>query len=347
MVNILIDGCRRDQGRPVRGRIFLLLAVSVGNFGEGLAESPRTRFCHETEQWGLMNARRFEMKRREMLVTGSAALLGMSTFPLRWASAANAAPKKLLYFTRSVEYEHSVIKSTAGQPSFSGKVLTQLGQDAGFEVTSSKDGRIFDGDLDQYDAIVFYMCGNQFQTSITQSPPMTEKGRDRLIQAVAAGKPFIALHSSCYWGQGAAADDPYLRMVGGEFISHGEQQSATMKVASPSFPGIDGIGRSFQLMDEWYAMKRFAKDLHVILVQETDGMKGPMYQRPPFPATWARMHGKGRVFFCSMGHREDVWTNKTFQQVLLGGLAWAFGNVEADISPNLQQVTPQAEQFPA
>ena len=43
---------------------------------------------------------------------------------------------------------------------------------------------------------------------------------------------------------------------------------------------------------------------------------------PPYPATWARMHGKGRVFYTSMGHREDVWTNEKFQQVALGGFSW-------------------------
>jgi type 1 glutamine amidotransferase len=72
-------------------------------------------------------------------------------------------------------------------------------------------------------------------------------------------------------------------------------------------------------------------------------MKGPMYQRPPFPATWARKHGKGRVFFTSLGHREDVWESKEFQSILIGGILWALGRAEADISPNLRIVAPQAE----
>ena len=45
-----------------------------------------------------------------------------------------------------------------------------------------------------------------------------------------------------------------------------------------------------------------------------------------------------RVFYTSMGHREDVWTNKTFQQIVLGGLGWAF-IVDADITANFNQVT--------
>ncbi len=64
-------------------------------------------------------------------------------------------------------------------------------------------------------------------------------------------------------------------------------------------------------------------------------------------ATWARKHGKGRVFFTAMGHREDVWTHATFQQILLGGIAWALGNVDADIPPNIKKATPQAGQLPS
>ena len=89
-------------------------------------------------------------------------------------------------------------------------------------------------------------------------------------------------------------------------------------------------------------MKNFAKDLHVILVQETEGMQGDCYQRPPFPSTWARRQGQGRVFFTSLAHREDVWEGKPMQPIVLGGLAWALGNVPADVKPNIDQVTPQA-----
>ena len=93
-------------------------------------------------------------------------------------------------------------------------------------------------------------------------------------------------------------------------------------------------------------MKDFARDMHVILAEDNTGMTGPMYQRPPFPSTWARKHGKGRVFFTAMGHREDVWTNPVFQQILLGGMNWASGNVDAEITRNMQQATPKADQLP-
>ena len=98
--------------------------------------------------------------------------------------------------------------------------------------------------------------------------------------------------------------------------------------------------------EEWYSLKNFAPDLHVILVNDTAGMKGFEYERASFPATWARMHEKGRVFYTSMGHREDVWISRQFQELVVGGITWAVGDAEADCSPNISTVTPKANELP-
>jgi uncharacterized protein len=74
-------------------------------------------------------------------------------------------------------------------------------------------------------------------------------------------------------------------------------------------------------------------------------MKGDCYRRPDFPITWARRHGHGRVFYTSLGHREDVWTNPFFQAIALGGIAWAVGDASYDIKPNLSDVAPLANQL--
>src|SRR5206468_2447925 len=113
-----------------------------------------------------------------------------------------------------------------------------------------------------------------------------------------------------------------------EFIVHGKQQKAHMKVEDPSFPGMSAANDGFEMLEEWYTLKNHAKNLHVLLAHEP-GLEGPMYQRPAYPATWAREYGQGRVFYTSMGHREEVWLNPIFQSILLGGLSWAFGNVKA------------------
>jgi type 1 glutamine amidotransferase len=131
-------------------------------------------------------------------------------------------------------------------------------------------------------------------------------------------------------------------MLGGEFIAHGAQQEALQHVVSPNFPGAKKLERSFRLHEEFYGLKNFSRDLHVILTQETKGMKGEWYQRPPYPSTWARMHEQGRVFYTALGHREDVWTNELFQQIVLGGLSWILKEIDADVTPNIEKVTPHA-----
>ena len=112
-------------------------------------------------------------------------------------------------------------------------------------------------------------------------------------------------------------------------------------MTDPDFPGAKGFGRSFKIMDEWYSPKNLADDLHVIIAHDTKGMRGWQYERPNFPQTWARMHGKGRVFYTSMGHREDVWENPLYQGLILGALGWATGKVDASVEPNISKVTPE------
>lgn len=283
------------------------------------------------------------MKRREMLLTTGAAVLGLSAFPLGWAAAADKKKQKLLYFTRSAGFDHPMVIRKGKELSASEKILTELGQKASFEVVSTKDGAVFDGDLDQYDCIAFYTSGDLTKKPEHPQPGavMSPEGKQKLLSAIAAGKGFVGIHSATDSFRGPGID-PYIAMLGGEFLGHQSQQKATMKVVAPKFPGTAKLGDGFAMLEEWYAFHKFAPDLHVILVQETEGMHDKIYQRPPFPATWARMQGKGRVFYTSLGHRDDVCRSPEFEQVLLGGIAWAMGNAQADVTPNIAQVTPKA-----
>jgi type 1 glutamine amidotransferase len=288
------------------------------------------------------------MRRREMLMAAGAAFLGSTTFPLGWARAEDGKKKKILYFTRSVGFEHGPVIRKGDELSHSEKILQELGRQHGVDVVCSKDGSLFDGDLDPYDCFAFYTCGDLTKPDKYGNPPMTPKGKQALLDAVSGGKGFVGFHSASdsFHSRGKANEnqtdlDPYIAMLGGEFIVHGRQQKATLKAASPGFPGMNGVG-DIELLEEWYALKNFAKDVHVIQVLETKGMVDDCYQRPAFPSTWARRHGKGRVYFTSLGHREDIWTNPTCQKIVTGGFDWALGNVVADLEPNLEKVAPDA-----
>ncbi len=299
------------------------------------------------------------MKRREFLRTTGAAAVGLSSLPVGWATGAekkqSEKKQRVLYYTRSAGYEHSAVRRENGQLSHSEKVLIEMGKKAGFEVVCSKDGRVFDGDLDQYDALAFYSCGNQLAVGKRpENPPMTATGKQRLLEAIAAGKGYVGFHSAADTFHSGKEIDPYVAMVGGEFMGHGTPQDVPMLLESPKFPGTGGLDKSFKVgKEEWYAFRNFSKDLRVILAQDTEAMskKHPrdklLYSRPAFPATWARMQGKGRVFYTSMGHFHEVWTHPTFQQIVLGGFAWAMRNVDADVTPNVEKVTPGAWQLKA
>ncbi|MEN6450264.1 MAG: ThuA domain-containing protein [Thermoguttaceae bacterium] len=288
------------------------------------------------------------MKRRELLLAAGAAAMSLSTFPLGWASAEEKKKQRLLYFTRSAGFVHPAVDRHGQALSYSEKMLKDLGAKRGLDIVCSQDGAVFDGDLDQFDAFIFYTSGDLTTKGEQPQPgqPMSVQGKKRFIDAVAAGKGFVGIHSATdTFRQPGHAVDPYTAMLGAEFLIHQSQQKATMRVTDPKFPGAQDLGRGFAMEEEWYTFHKFAPDLHVILVQETDGMHDPVYQRPPYPATWARMQQKGRVFYTSMGHRDDVWTSPKFQQVLLGGINWALKNVDAPVPSNIGQVTPGANRL--
>jgi uncharacterized protein len=301
------------------------------------------------------------MNRRDLLRTtaGAAAALGLSRFPLGWGDEPNSPKRRILMFTRSEGFEHPVVQRKKGQLSLAERIVTDLGKQHNFEVNCQKDGRVFvNEDLSKYHAFLFESQGNlSSEKSLDGAPAMPPEGKKALLDAVAGGKGFVGCHcaSDTFHSAGYPKNrwesqkpdqiDSYIAMVGGEFAGHGDQQDGWMRVVDTAFPGAKGL-EDFKLKEEWYSLKNFAPDLHVILVQDTEGMKNFDYERPKFPATWARRHHKGRVFYTSMGHREDVWENKTFQQLLLGGLAWATGNVKAEVPANIAKVAPHASELP-
>jgi type 1 glutamine amidotransferase len=296
--------------------------------------------------------------RRFVLLFAVAALAAGSALA---AEPAAFPRKKVLYFSKMsvAPASHTAALRINGAPSLSERVLTELGAKHNIEFVFSKDGRLFSEEyLAQFDAIMFYTLGDLTQLGLDREPPMTIEGKNALLRAIAAGKGFVGMHGAdnTFLSPGSEVHGParykndgpktsdFIQMIGGEFIMHNLQQPGRMILTSPQFPGAPA--GDFTLHEEWYSHRNFAPDLHVILVQDTQGMVGNLYERPNYPSTWARMHGQGRVFYTSMGHREDVWTNPLYQNLLMGGLNWALGRVDADITPNLAKVTPDARVLP-
>ncbi len=297
------------------------------------------------------------MNRRQWLQQSSLAalLLGAARLPQGWTAGADAAKRRLLMYTRSVGFQHSVVERKGGKPSLAERIVTEFGAKFNLDVLCEKDGRVFESkDFPTFDGFLFETQGDLLSEKCKDgSPPMSKAGKKALLDAVAGGKGFVGCHcaSDTFHSKGGQWQnqerdkvDPYIAMLGGEFIKHGQQQKAWMRVVDPHFPGIKDA-KDFELNEEWYSLKNFAPDLHVILVQDTKGMKNFDYERPNYPATWARKHEKGRVFYTSMGHREDVWESPVMQTLLSGALAWTLGRVEADVTPNLKIRRPPRQRI--
>jgi type 1 glutamine amidotransferase len=297
-----------------------------------------------------------------MLACAGLGALGVGLFPSTIYGAASGKKRKVLFFSKSSGFEHSVIQRKNGEPSFAEKLLQQWGPEENVEFTFSKDGSLFNPEyLGQFDAYFFVTTGDLTTPGTDKNPPMTAEGKQAFLDAIHQGKGFIGSHCAAdtfhspnyshpdtrYKDDAPDQRDPYITMLGGEFIIHGAQQRSRLIPADKHFPGMKDFPDDFNPQEEWYSLKNFAPDLHVILVQDTQGMKGNMYQRPPYPETWARAYGRGRVFYTSMGHREDVWTNPVFKSVLFGGIHWATGAVRANDRTNLKQAAPGASQNPS
>lgn len=282
------------------------------------------------------------------------------------AAAVFAAPAptkhKILFFTKSSGFEHSVITWKNGKPSWAEKVLLELGGKHGWEFEFSKDGSKFSKDyLAQFDAVFFYTTGDLCSPGTDGNPGMSPEGKQALFDFVKSGKGFIGTHSASdtfhtdneskkgperFRNHGDKAD-PYVRFLGAEFIRHGAQQVAAQRVINPNFPGFEKVGAEFGFQEEWYSLKDFTPDVHVLTVMDAPKMTGKEYERPPFPTTWARKEGSGRVWYTAMGHREDVWTNPIFQDILVGGIKWTLGEVQADVPANIKEAAPGAYTNPA
>ena len=117
----------------------------------------------------------YAMKRRDMLI--STAALGLSQLPLRWAVAADAPKRKLLFFTKSGGFEHPSIRRNGDKPSHADQVLMDLGKQHNFEVVCSKDGDIFNTDISSFDAFFFQTQGDLLTVGVNKQRPLSADGK--------------------------------------------------------------------------------------------------------------------------------------------------------------------------
>lgn len=134
-----------------------------------------------------------------------------------------------------------------------------------------------------------------------------------LLDFVASGKGFVPLHCASYCFRN---NDQVVALIGAQFLRHGTGTFRT-KIVAPDHPVMKGF-KGFESWDETYVhTKHNTQDRTVLETRaEGDGEE---------PWTWARTHGKGRVFYTAWGHDGRTFSNPGFQNLVERGIRWACG----------------------
>ena len=234
------------------------------------------------------------------------------------ALPAQAAPaKRLLVVTVTKGFRHDSIP-------VSEEVLKAIGdQSKAFTVDYVRTDaemaqKMSPQGLKAYDAVFF--------SNTTGDLPIPD--RDAFMKWIADGHGFIGAHaaSDTYHGY-----EPYKRMLGGEFKTHGPQSEVECLVEDPKHPAVRHLVPSFKVFDEIYQFQNYDRSrfrgLLTLDKHPNSGAPGD------YPIAWNRMEGKGRVFYTALGHRQEVWRSPWYQQHLLGGIRWALGLEKGDAKP--------------
>ena len=261
-------------------------------------------------------------------------------------SAFSQGPKKLLFLTHAALYKHTSLGPAE-------KAVTELGKTGGYEVTTvegyKQDAKQLDFSfltpeyLNQFDGVMMMTNGNL---------PMSDAQKKMLTDFVRGGKALIGAHcaSLTFYNY-----PEFGEMLGGYFNRNLPQGTiAVLKVEDPKHPATKMLGAGWPLVDEFYLFGTAPWDaarpdenidvlfknkipmgfsrnkVHVLLSLDTERMdmsKQPNLVRGgDYPQAWTREYGKGRTFYTSLGHRDDIWSgDAVFRAHINGGIRWALG----------------------
>ena len=249
--------------------------------------------------------------------------------------------RKILVYTRAAGFRHSSIETGAA-------TMKILGEKTGaWTATSTDDPKMF-ADLSGYDAVVFLnTTGEVFLPAdfdkLSEADKATaktdeEKYKANLLNFVNGGKGFIGIHAATDTLYGWA---DYGSMIGGYFNGHpwGAGTDVTVRVEDPNSPITKALnGQEMSFKEEIYQFKEpYSRDrLHVLMgldLDKSSKVEGLKREDGDYPVAWIREQGQGRVFYCSLGHREDKYSDSRVLGVYLAGIQYALGDLKADATP--------------
>ncbi|MHC4175864.1 MAG: ThuA domain-containing protein [Planctomycetota bacterium] len=248
------------------------------------------------------------------------------------ATVKPAKPRKMLVIWRCDGFFH-------GSIAWGNKALELMGKKTGaYETVVTDDMAAFDpGKLDQFDAVMFNNTTRLNFKDPKRPEALTER-RETLMAFVKGGRGVCGIHAATDnfydWPEAAA-------MMGGLFVSHpwGGGGTWAFQVEEPDHPINKGFGgKGFWVKDEIYKMKDpYSREkLRVLLgLDMTKKVNLPGSREDKDNAVaWIRRFGKGRVFYCSLGHNNQIFWTPQILQHYLDGIQYAMGDLKADDTPS-------------
>jgi type 1 glutamine amidotransferase/sugar phosphate isomerase/epimerase len=132
-------------------------------------------------------------------------------------------------------------------------------------------------------------------------------------------------------------------------VHRANTEEAWIKIDDPNSPLTAAFdGREFLYTDEFFRFPNppYSRGkLHILLsidVQKTDMNQGQVFvpgsnvARPDadYAVSWIRDYGKGRVFFCILGHNPTLFKTPALAQYFLAGIQFILGDLTADATPS-------------
>lgn len=191
--------------------------------------------------------------------------------------------------------------------------------------------------LNQFDAIVF--------ASSTGEMPLSADQRQDLLSFVHDdGKGVVGIHaaldSNYQWPQ-------YADLIGGWFDDHPWGTfEAPIVVEDPNFPATRHFPHAFTKRDEIYQPKNWSRDrVNVLLRLDETKLNynhNPRIHRADhdFAVAWSKMYGKGRVFYSTLGHTDESWTDPDITKMYFEAIKWVLGMTEGSTVSHARPAAP-------
>ena len=150
------------------------------------------------------------------------------------------------------------------------------------------------------------------------------------------------LHAATWASQNVPEFGEMMGATSGAHKYNGEP--GALRVDDPDSPLTKQFGgKPFEFLDEFYhyipSGPYSREKLHVLLSMDParKDLPGNQYTNRPdndYGMAWIRSYGKGRVFNVGLGHRPEFYETPNMQQMVLAGVQFILGDLEADTTPS-------------